>query len=346
MVTIKDISKASGFSITTVSKALNDYPDISKHTKALIRDLCAEMGYIPNSSARSLKTTHSYTIGVVFEEITNQGLQHPVFSKILESFKSELESQGFDILFLAKYMGNQNGSYLQHSKRKQVEAILVLCADFNTPEMIELYQSDIPIIMIDFDVNTATNITSDNQTGVYQAVKHLIDHHHQKIAHIHGERNTFIGGQRKEFFEQYLQEFGLEVNEAYMVPGNNFSKEEGYTAMQKLMALKTPPTAVFCASDMLAIGAIEAIHDAGMEVPKDFSIIGFDGIDIGQYITPRLTTIKQNTKEMGRLAAVHMLNHLDNGKDAKKGKTITVETELILGNSTQTLPRSKHDETT
>ncbi len=339
MVTIKDISKASGFSITTVSKALNNYPDISKHTKALIRNLCDEMGYIPNSSARSLKTTHSYTVGVVFEEITNQGLQHPVFSKILESFKSEIESHGFDILFLAKYMGNQNGSYLQHSKRKQVEAILVLCADFNTPEMIELYQSDIPIIMIDFDVNTATNITSDNQTGVYQAIKHLIDNNHKAIAHIHGDRNTFIGGQRKEFFEAFLNDHGIEVKAEYLVPGQNFSKEEGYTAMQQLLNLENLPTAVFCASDMLAIGAIEAIHDAGKRVPEDFSIVGFDGIDIGQYITPRLTTIRQNTKEMGRLAAVHMLNYLDDAKEAKQGKTMTVETELITGNSTKALPK-------
>ncbi len=335
MVTIKDISKVSGFSITTVSKALNNYPDISKQTKAYINELCEQMGYIPNSSARSLKTAHSYTIGIVFEEITNQGLQHPVFSKILESFKREVESRGFDILFLAKQMGNQNGSYLQHSKRKQVEAILVLCADFNSPEMIELYQSDMPIIMIDFDVNTATNITSDNYGGVEKAVKHLIDLNHRLIAHIHGDLNTYIGGQRKEFFEQVLKEHHIELPENYLADGQNFSKDEGYQAMQKLMHLPNPPTAVFCASDMLAVGAIEAIHDAGKHVPNDFSIIGFDGVDIGQHITPRLTTIKQNTEEMGRLAAVHMLNHLDNPKQIKESKTFTVKTDLLIGNSTK-----------
>lgn len=337
MVTIKDISKASGFSVTTVSKALNDYPDISPHTKKSIRQLCDDMGYVPNSSARSLKTTHSFTIGVVFEEVTNQGLQHPVFSRILESFKKEVESKGFDILFLARQMGNQNGSYLQHSLRKQVEAILVLCADFNTPEMRELYHSNLPIVMIDFGADRVTNITSDNREGVFQAVNHLVHLKHEKIGHIHGDINTFIGGNRKEFFEQALKSKGLDVRDDYLVSGQYFSREEGYEAMHALMKLDDPPTAVFCASDMLAIGAVEAIRDAGKRVPQDVSIVGFDGIDLGQLITPRLTTIGQNTKEMGRLAATHMLAYVHDRTNAKQSKTITVDTALIEGESTQSL---------
>lgn len=337
MVTIKDISKASGFSVTTVSKALNNYPDISSHTKETIMKLCDDMGYIPNSSARSLKTTHSFTIGVVFEEGTNQGLQHPVFSRILESFKKEVEAKGYDILFLAKQMGNQNGSYLQHSKRKQVEAILVLCADFNTQEMRELYQSDLPVVMIDFAVEGVTNITSDNKTGVYQAVNHLVDLGHERIAHIHGDLNSFIGGQRKEIFEEALRTNNLEVNESYLVSGQFFSREEGYQAMKTLLRLDTPPTAVFCASDMLAIGAIEAAKEAGKGVPEDFSIVGFDGIDLGQLVTPRLTTIKQDTLEIGRLAATNMLAFIENRDDSKQTRTLTVDTELIEGETTKPL---------
>lgn len=334
MVTIKDISKASGFSITTVSKALNNYPDISPHTKKTIMELCDDMGYVPNSSARSLKTAHSFTIGVVFEEVTNQGLQHPVFSRILESFKKEVEAKGFDILFLARQMGRQNGSYLQHSLRKQVEAILVLCADFNTEEMRELYKSDLPIVMIDFAMEGVTNITSDNKSGVYQAVKHLLELGHKRVGHIHGDMNSFIGGQRKEFFEQAMEKHGLEVMEDHLVSGQFFSKDEGYQAMKKLMNLKNPPSAVFCASDMLAIGALEAARDAGKRVPEDFALVGFDGIDLGQLITPRLTTIKQDTKEMGRLAAKHMLGFIHAREEPKKSRTITVGTELINGDTT------------
>ncbi len=335
MVTIKDISKLSGFSVTTVSKALNNYPDISEHTKRHIIKLCDEHGYVPNSSAQSLKTAHSFTVGVVYEEITNQGLQHPVFSRILESFKKEMEQKGFDLLFLARSMGNRNGSYLQHSRRKQVEAILVLCADFNTSELKELYQSDLPIVMIDFEVDNASSITSNNQKGVYQAVEHLVALNHKKIAHIHGDINSFIGGQRLEYFKEAIYKHGIDFKEEYLADGTNFSREEGYLAMQDLMALNDPPTAIFCASDMLAIGAIEAAQEAGKKVPEDFSIIGFDGIDLGQLITPRLTTIKQNTQEMGRLAAMSMLNYLKPNKKSKASKTYTVDTSIIKGHTTK-----------
>ena len=139
MVTIKDISKKSGFSITTVSKALNDYSDISPKTKKLILGLANEMNYIPNSQARSLVTQKSYTIGIIFHENSGIGLQHPLFSKILESFKTEVERAGYDLLFLAHKTGGQMGSYLQHSIRKQVEGIFVLCADFYSEELFELY---------------------------------------------------------------------------------------------------------------------------------------------------------------------------------------------------------------
>jgi LacI family transcriptional regulator len=342
MVTIKDVSKASGYSVTTVSKALNNYPDIAKTTKERIIGLCNQMGYVPNSSARSLKTAHSFTIGVVFEENTNKGLQHPVFSQILESFKTKVEKEGYDILFLARKIGNQNGSYLQHSIRKQVEAILVLCADFNTPEMEELYHSELPVVMIDFNINSAITIISDNETGVNQAVDHLVNNGHTQIAHIHGDLESFIGGQRKEFFEKRMRYHSLPLRDDYLANGTYFSKEEGYEAMKKLMTLTDPPTAVFCASDMLAIGAMDAIKEAGKKVPDDFSIIGFDGIDLSQLITPRLTTILQDTEAMGKLAADHLLALIDDSShNIHQGKTITVDTKLLDGETTRHLSKRK-----
>jgi len=334
MVTIKDVSRLSGFSVTTVSKVLNNYPDISEATRVKIIDICNEVGYVPNSSARSLKTHRSYTIGIVFEEETNQGLNHPLFSRILESFKREAEKAGYDIMFLARSMGKQNGSYLEHSKRKQVEGVLVLCADFNSKEIIELSESDIPTTIIDFAVENTVNITSDNDKGVRLAINHLLALGHEKIAHIYGDKDSLIGGQRKESFEAVLKENGLPVKEDYLVSGEFFSREEGREAMAELLSLDTPPTAVFCASDMLAIGAVEAAKAAGKLVPEDCSIIGFDGIDLGQMITPRLTTVKQDTEEMGRLAASNMIGLIESKKAKKTDKTIQVDTSLMIGDST------------
>ena len=212
MVTIKDVALRSGYSITTVSKALNDYSDISSNTKKLILDLCDEMGYIPNLSARSLVTQKSYTVGIIFEAVTGVGLEHPLFSKILESFKSKIEVEGYDIMFLSKNMGKQNGSYLQHSKRKQVEAILVLCGEFDNPEMHDLYTSDIPILVIDFGFAVVLNFTSNNKSVVGQAVKYFKHLGHSSIANIHGGVTSYIGSQRKDYFVDAMNKYNLVIN--------------------------------------------------------------------------------------------------------------------------------------
>ncbi|MCF7927394.1 MAG: LacI family transcriptional regulator [Candidatus Izimaplasma sp.] len=337
MVTIKDVSKKCGYSVTTVSKAINDYSDISESTKQKILNLCDEMGYIPNVSARSLVSKKSYTIGIIFEEVTGVGLQHPLFSKILESFKNIVESKGYDILFLSKSIGDTRGSYLKHSMRKQVEGILILCGDFNDQEMIELYDSKIPTVVIDYNYPKIYNVTSNNQQGVEQAVKYLKNLGHTKIGHIYGGTYLEIGRKRKEYFENCMKTNNLDLREEYMASGEFFSKENGFNAMQEILELENLPTAIFCASDMLAIGAIQAINQTGKSVPEDFSIIGFDGIDLGQLIHPRLTTIRQNTHLMGKIAANQILQQIEGKNKTKSSETIQVDTYLITGETTKVI---------
>ena len=335
MITIKDVSKKSGYSITTVSKALNDYSDISDKTKKKILDLCDEMGYIPNLSARSLVSKKSWTIGVIFEEVTGVGLQHPLFSKILESFKNTVERQHYDIMFLSKNMGAGHGSYLEHSKRKQVEAILVLCGEYGSKELNDLYRSTIPTVVIDYHLADVCNVTSNNRQGVFQAVQYLFDLGHEKIGNIYGGQYLEIGNQRKEYFEEAIEKYHLILYPEFSVSGEFFSKEDGYNAMNQILKLEDQPTAIFCASDMLAIGAMQAITEAGKRVPDDYSLIGFDGIDMGQMITPRLTTIQQDTVKMGSIAANQILNMINERNHRRSTKTITVDTKLIVGESTR-----------
>lgn len=337
MVTIKDVSKRSGYSITTVSKALNNYPDISAKTKKHILALCDEMGYVPNLSARSLVSKKSYTIGIIFDEITGVGLQHPLFSKILESFKLNVEARGYDLMFLSKNMGHSHGSYLEHSKRKQVEAILILCGNFESDEFKKLYASNIPVCVIDYSYANVSNVTSNNKRGVYQAVKHLYDLGHTKIAHIYGSLDMDIGNRRKIYFETAMEKLQVPLIDDYLVSGEYFSKENGYNAMNHLLKLEDKPTAVFCASDMLAIGATQAIKEAGLSVPEDFSIIGFDGIDIGQMVTPRLSTIKQDTRKMGTIAASQILTMIDDKNHRQLTESITVDTTLVADETTKVL---------
>lgn len=335
MVTIKDVSKRSGYSITTVSKALNNYSDISDSTKKKILELCEEMGYVPNLSARSLITQKSYTIGIVFEEVTGVGLQHPLFSKILESFRSTVEAAGYDIMFLSKSMGAKNGSYLEHSKRKQVEGVLCLVGDFTSDEMSSLYKSPLPTILVDYSAEGVNYITSNNKQGLEQAIKYFKDLGHTKIANIYGGEYLQVGNSRKHFFEVAMKKFGLELKDEYQVSGELFSKENGFSAMKHLLDLEDQPTAIFCASDTLAIGAMQAIKEAGKSVPEDYSIIGFDGIDVGQLISPRLTTIRQDTTRLGKLAANQILQMINDKTKKRIHEPIIVDTFLITGETTR-----------
>ncbi len=337
MITIKDIAKKSGFSITTVSKALNDYPDISQKTKKKILDLCERMGYVPNLSARSLVLKKSYTIGVVFEEITGVGLQHPLFSKILESFKNEVEHEGYDILFLSKNLIEKKDSYLQHSKRKQVEAVLVLCAQYDSKMMNDIYKCDIPSVVIDFVSQDTLTVTSDNYSGIEKAIEYLHKGGHKKIAHITGGQHTYVGNQRIEHFNSLIKKHNLITKDEYIVEGPTFTKEEGYGAMKKILELEDKPTAIFCSSDMLAIGAIKAIEEHNLSVPEDFSVIGFDGITLGQLISPRLTTVKQNTEMMGKIAANNIIDMIKNNKKQHTGKTVSVDCDFAIGESSKTI---------
>jgi DNA-binding LacI/PurR family transcriptional regulator len=336
MITIKDISRLSGFSVTTVSKVLNNYNDISQSTKDKILKICEEVGYIPNQSARSLVTQKSYTIGIIYEESTGVGLQHPLFSKILESFKNVVESKGYDILFLSNSMGTMQGSYLQHSLRKRVEGILVLCGDFARADFLEVYASDIPTIVIDFEYENVHTVTSNNKLGVYQAVRYLRDLGHKKVGQIHGALSLGIGEQRYYYFFEAMKKYGLEIHDQYSVEGDFFMKEDGYRAMKQILELEDPPTGIFCASDMLALGAIQAIREADKRVPEDFSIIGFDGIEIGQLLNPPLTTIKQDTTKMGKIAANQVLNMI-NDVEKKEQQTVFVDTLLISGETTKVI---------
>jgi len=212
-----------------------------------------------------------------------------------------------------------------------------LCAEFDSDEMKELYRGNIPIVMIDFNYEGVINVTSNNRSGVKQAIRHLHDLGHTLIANIHGGESTYIGAIRREYFIEIMEGYNLEVKEEYLVSGEFFSKEDGYNAMNKILQLEKLPTAVFCASDMLAIGAIQAINQSGKSVPEDFSIVGFDGIDIGQIISPRLTTIRQDSRKMGKIAAANVLMMIDEKMKRKSGEIITVDTYLINGESTRVL---------
>ncbi|SKA77552.1 transcriptional regulator, LacI family [Caloramator quimbayensis] len=311
MTTIYDISKATGFSPTTVSKALNDYSDVSEKTKQIILKKASEMGYIPNSHARILITKKSWTIGILFDEKLNIGMKHPYFNAIIESFKENVESRGYDLLFISKDLGGNRTTYLDHCIIRGIDGVIIITSHPNNEQIIELINSDFPCVLIDNECNRKSSIHSDDVRGCYLAVEYLYSLGHRKIAHIYGSKDTFAGNVRLNEFINSLKKFNLPKIDEYLVDGGYFSFDGGYNAMKKLLELEDLPTAVFTAGDFMAVGAISAIKEKGLRVPEDISIIGYDDLDICKYVTPRLTTIKQNTDLIGKNAADILINEID-----------------------------------
>lgn len=330
MTTIYDISKITGYSPTTVSKALNDYTDISKKTKKIILEKAKELGYIPNAHARTLITKKSWSIGVLFDEKLDIGIKHPFFSAILETFKKSIESRGYDLLFISKDMGGKKISYLDHCKIRGIDGIIIISSDFNNKEIEELIDSNIPCVLIDIENDKASTIYSDNSQGCHLAIEYLHSLGHKKIAHIYGSLDTYAGDIRKKGYITALNKLGIQNNDEYMVDGGYFSFDGGYKAMKKLLELDDLPTAVFVSGDFMAIGAINAIKEKGLGVPEDISIIGYDDIDLCKYITPKLTTIRQNTELIGENAADVLINAIDK----KSGRSsVIIPVELVVRDS-------------
>ncbi|WP_214716114.1 LacI family DNA-binding transcriptional regulator [Exiguobacterium sp. s151] len=310
MGTIYDLAKKTGFSITTVSKALNNYKDVSEKTRAKILKAAAEMDYLPNAHAQSLSTKKSWAIGVMFSEANEVGMKHPFFNGIIESFRHATEEHGYDLIFASRNLRNRDMSYLEHFKHRAVDGIVVICSDRMDEQVQELMQSDIPIVVVDMDSANCSVVYSDNAEGARMAVNYLYELGHRAIAHIAGDSSIDAGAARVKGYELAMHALDLPIQPGYLVNAGFFSVEEGKQAMEKLLLLASPPTAVFVAGDQMAIGAIEAVHEHGLRVPEDISIIGYDDIEMIKYITPKLTTIRQDTDEIGEAAAELLIEQM------------------------------------
>ena len=210
MVSMKDIAKACGVSVATVSKALSGQPDIGEQTRELICKTAESLGYMTNSAARALKTNRTYNIGVLFVDERRSGLAHEYFSAVLESLKVEAEAKGYDITFINRNVGKKATTYLQHCQYRGVDGVVIACVDFNDPQVVELVNSDVPVVTIDHVFNNRMAVLSDNVNGLSALVRYAYANGHRRIAFIHGER-TAVTENRLAGFYKSCAELGLQV---------------------------------------------------------------------------------------------------------------------------------------
>ena len=327
MSTIYEIAKLAGVSPTTVSKVINNYPDVSDKTRARIQKILDEENFLPNAQAQFLSTKKTWTFGIVYFENLGVGLNHPFFSGVIEAFKKQSDKHGYSLLFGSKNDRLKNDTFLEYFKYRGVDGVAIICTDPRDKETLELIESDFPIVVIDmFNTNTST-VTSDNVEGCNLAIKYLYDLGHRKIAHISGANylDNWPSAIREECYIKMMNKLNLDILDGYIANGINFDVSGGYTAMKELLKLKERPTAVFAACDKIAIGAINAANEAGLSIPDDISIIGFDDIEIARYITPKLTTIRQKCDEIGEAAVDLLVKQIKQKEKLKINKIIPVE---------------------
>ncbi len=338
MISLKDIARECGVSAATVSKALNNQKDIGEETKARIKKTADEMGYLPNSAARALKTKRSYNIGVLFRDDAQSGLTHEYFSGVLDGIMVEAESLGYDITFINTHSEKQQMSYLEHSRYRNFDGVVIVCVDFNNPSVQELMNnSRIPVVTIDYLHQNCTAVSSNNVKGIEELVRYIYEKGHRKIAYIHGQNYSFVTKERLAGFYRIVEELELEIPDEYVREANYLETKNTAEQTRKLLKLKERPTCIIYPDDTSLIGGLNVINGAGLRIPEDISVAGYDGTKISQMLRPKLTTIHQNTALIGKTAADHLISQIEKPKTALIERVV-IDGELVTGQSVGSIP--------
>ncbi len=318
-------------SVATVSRVFNGYSDVSAETRVRVLAAARKLDYTPNAAARTLVKRRSQLIGVIlFTGESNPDLQHPFFLEVLVGLKHSLGADGYDVLLFAHEQpgaGRGPHAYARRARHHGVDGVVVLAVDdAEEPELQKLIASGTPVVAVDLALagSRASYVASDNLGGARLAVRHLYELGHRRIATIAGLAHTKPAADRLLGYRAELQKLGLTPQPGYE-PAGDFYMESGETAMRALLALPEPPTAVFAASDMMAVGAIRAMADAGLRCPDDIAVVGFDDIQLAELVSPALTTIRQDKQALGAAAARSLVRLIDDTETAPHVSVLPVE---------------------
>ena len=336
MVTLKQIAEELGISITTVSKALKEYPDVSKKTRKLVRETAAMLNYKPNSFAVNLRTKESKTIGLIIPEIV-----HHFFSSVIKGIISQAEKKGYLVITL-----QSNESYELEKKQidllisKRVDGILISLANGTADykHISEVLNQETPLVMFDkiAKVIKCSKVTIDDRKAAYKATQHLIDIGCKRIAHFRGPLLPQNSIDRFLGYKQALTDNNIIYEPTLVYLLNEMSFDEGKFYANQLLKDHNDVDGIFINTDLVAIGAISEFNNQGIKVPEQINIIGFSNWFMASVISPSLTTINQPGFEMGKKAFKLLYKEIKDKKKKKiiNYKNIVLDTDLIVRDST------------
>lgn len=326
MATIKDIAKRAGVAPSVVSRALNHKYGVKESTRKLILSIAEEIDYYPNAAARSLVTRKGQTIGIFMADISQ-----PYYSQIIKGMEFAVSQTGYTLLFSNSFES------LEHRKvfKKMVESgradgLIIVGSNNKDKNFIPfLIKREVPFVLVErnFADPRVHCIWVDNVEGGYLATKFLIEKGHRRIAHISGNLSYQVSLDRLEGYKKALAEYQIPFTEELVATGK-FLCQDGYAAMKELLSYKPQCTAVFAANDSMAYGALQALHEAGIKVPDDMAVIGYDDLEFSTLTNPPLTTVRQPRYEMGLKSVETLIKILHDNHDVSVTKICLIP-ELI-----------------
>jgi LacI family transcriptional regulator len=327
--TIYDVARLAGVSTATVSRALNGTGQIAPATRATIDAAVEQLGYRPNTIARSLVTKSTQTIAFLLPDITN-----PFYAALVSGIQQYALSHGHTMLLCTtEGDAEREEQYLSLLRAKQVDGALVDGLVLPPDRIARFVEDGFPIVCLDRDIdsNAIPLVQVDNRLGGRLATQHLIDLGHDRIAHVTGARTLRISEDRLAGFRDALAAIGVTPDPRLVAEGG-FTEEGGYDATRTLLETGEEFTAVFAANDLSALGVLHALAESGRRVPEDVSVVGFDDLRLSAYTTPPLTTIRQPAAEIGQ-RATELLIDLTHGRRVRKLRHL-LEPELVVRAST------------
>lgn len=304
MTTIKDVAREAGVSIATVSRVFNDSAVVSEGTREIVRQVAERLNYWPNGAARSLITNRTQAIGVLLPDLFGE-----FYSEILRGMDCTVRQRGLHLLVSSSHADAKELVAALHSTRGRIDGLIVMAPDVDATAAIRATAAALPLVLIDSPagIEGCDSVSIANQAGAYSVVRHLVRLGHRRVATITGPARNADARQRLEGYRAALVEAGADVSRELEIAGN-FTEPSGYEAGERLLALHPRPTAVFAANDYMAIGVMGALSDAGIRVPEDIAVAGFDDIAMSCYLNPPLTTVHVDAYRLGERAVEKLLD--------------------------------------
>lgn len=326
--TIKDVAREAKVSIASVSRVLNGLGGVTAETQEAVRNAAARLHYVPDSAARSLITGRTHTIGAVLPDLYGE-----FFSELIRGIDLAARSRGLHLLVSSSHDGAEDAAAAVRTMRGRVDGMIILSQFVDGAFLDQNVASDLPLVLLDSPVDDPRypTINLDNLAGAQAMVKHLLDAGHGSVAFITGPAGNYDAQEREKGYRAAMSTFAPSAS--LNIVDGDFTEESGYRAGRALLTQSTRPRAVFAANDMMAVGCLHAFKEAGIRVPDDIALAGFDDILIARYVTPSLSTVAVSIADLGK-SALLLLTELMDGKVPFDGpRTRTLRCDVVARES-------------